>query len=208
MVALFVASVMFWAGYFQQGGSFNLFAARYTDLHILGWNMPPGVLQAVDSLFVIIFAGAFAALWIALGKRNRDPPAAAKFGVGLLLLGLGFLVMYFAARHVLAGRLVLPTWLICTYFLHVCGELCLSPVGLSNMSKLVPPRFVGQAMGMWFLSLALGGNLAGQLTGQYDASHLESLPALFLRIFWYGVVAGAVMLLLAPAARRLMAGVK
>ncbi|HYL01929.1 MAG TPA: peptide MFS transporter [Steroidobacteraceae bacterium] len=208
MVALFLASVTFWAGYFQQGGSFNLFAARYTDLRVLGWNMPPGVLQSVNSLFVIILAGVFAALWITLGKRARDPPAAAKFGVALLLLGLGFLVMYFAAQHVLAGRLVLPTWLICTYFLHVCGELCLSPVGLSNMSKLVPPRFVGQAMGMWFLSLALGGNLAGQLTGEYDASHLESLPALFLKIFWYGVIGGAVMLALARPLNRLMAEVK
>jgi POT family proton-dependent oligopeptide transporter len=204
MVALFAGSVTFWAGYFQQGGSFNLFAARYTDMHILGWNVPPGNLQALNSLFVIILAGVFAALWIALGKRNRDPPATAKFGVALLLLGLGFLVMYFAAQHVLAVHLVLPTWLICTYFLHVCGEMCLSPVGLSNMSKLVPPRFVGQAMGMWFLSLALGGNLAGQLTGQYDASHLESLPALFLKIFWYGVIAGVVMLLLTPLVKRLM----
>jgi proton-dependent oligopeptide transporter, POT family len=208
MLALFVGSVTFWAGYFQQGASFNLFAARYTDLHVLGWNMPPGILQSLDSLFVIIFAGVFAALWIALGKRNRDPPATAKFGVGLLLLGVGFLVMYFASQRVLAGHLVLPTWLICTYFLHVCGELCLSPVGLSNMSKLVPPRFVGQAMGVWFLSLALGGNLAGQLTGQYDASHLESLPALFLRICWYGLIAGAVMLLFTPAIKRLMAGAR
>jgi proton-dependent oligopeptide transporter, POT family len=208
MVALFAGSVTFWAGYFQQGASFNLFAARYTDMHILGWNAPPGMLQSLNSLFVIILAGVFAALWIALGKRNRDPPAAAKFGVALLLLGLGFLVMYFAAQHVLDGSLVLPTWLICTYFLHVCGEMCLSPVGLSNMSKLVPPRFVGQAMGMWFLSLALGGNLAGQLTGEYDASHLESLPALFLKIFWYGVIAGAVMLVLTPPVKRLMAGVR
>jgi POT family proton-dependent oligopeptide transporter len=208
MVALFVGSVTFWAGYFQQGASFNLFAARYTDLHILGWNMPPGVLQSLDSLFVIILAGVFAALWIALGRRHRDPPATAKFGAALLLLGLGFLVMYVAAQRVLAGHLVLSTWLIGTYFLHVCGEMCLSPVGLSNMSKLVPPRFVGQAMGMWFLSLALGGNLAGQLTGEYDASHLESLPALFLKIFWYGVIAGVVMLLLTPLVKRLMAGAK
>ena len=208
MVALFAASVTFWAGYFQQGGSFNLFAARYTDMHILGWNAPPGVLQAADSLFVIILAGVFAALWLALGRRDRDPPAAAKFGVALLLLGCGFLVMYFAAGRVLAGHRVLSTWLICAYFLHVCGEMCISPVGLSNMSKLVPPRFVGQAMGMWFLSLALGGILAGQLSGQYDASHLESLPALFLRIFWYGVIAGVAMLLLTPLAQRLMAGVK
>lgn len=208
MVALFAGSVTFWAGYFQQGASFNLFAARYTDMHILGWNAPPGILQSLDSLFVIILAGVFAALWLALGKRNRDPPAAAKFGVALLLLGLGFIVMYFAAQRVRAGELVLSTWLIGTYFLHVCGEMCISPVGLSNMSKLVPPRFVGQAMGMWFLSLALGGNLAGQLTGEYDASHLESLPALFLKIFWYGAIAGVVMLLLTPLTRRLMAGVK
>ncbi len=205
MVMLFAGSVTFWAGYFQQGASFNLFAARYTDMHILGWNMPAGMLQALNSLFVIILAGVFAALWLALGRRQRDPPSTVKFGAALLLLGAGFLVMYFAAQHVLGGRVVLPTWLIVTYFLHVCGEMCLSPVGLSNMSKLVPARFVGQAMGMWFLSLALGGNLAGQLTGQYDASHLESLPALFLKIFWYGVIAGAVMLLLTPLTRRLMA---
>ncbi len=76
------------------------------------------------------------------------------------------------------------------------------------MSKLAPPRFIGQAMGVWFLSLALGGNLAGQLTGQYDASHLESLPALFLKILWYGVVSGGVMLALTPFVRRLMGGVK
>jgi len=208
MVALFVASVTFWAGYYQQGGSFNLFAERYTDRHILGWNMPSGVLQAVNPFFVITLAGVFAALWIALGKRGRDPLASAKFGVALILLGLGFLVMYFAAQHVLAGLMVLPTWLVVTYFLHTCGELCLSPVGLSYMSKLAPPRFVGQAMGVWFLSLALGGNLAGQLTGQYDANNLESLPTLFLRIFWYGVIAGVLMLLLTPLVRRLMAGVR
>jgi POT family proton-dependent oligopeptide transporter len=208
MVALFVGSVTFWAGYFQQGASFNLFAARYTDMHLFGWDAPPGILQSVDAMFVVVLAGVFAALWLALGKRDRDPPASAKFGVALLLLGLGFLVMYFAAQRVLAGHRVLSTWLIGTYFLHVCGEMCLSPVGLSNMSKLVPPRFVGQAMGMWFLSLALGGNLAGQLTGEYDASHLESLPALFLKIFWYGVIAGVVMLALTPPVKRLLAGVR
>jgi POT family proton-dependent oligopeptide transporter len=208
LLVLFIASVTFWAGYYQQGGSFNLFAERYTDRHILGWEMPAGVLQAVNPFFVISLAGVFAALWIALGKRGRDLLATAKFGLALVLLGLGFLVMYFAARHVLAGQLVLPTWLVFTYLLHTCGELCLSPVGLSTMSKLAPPRFVGQVMGVWFLSLALGGNLAGQLTGQYDASHLESLPALFMRIFWYGLITGVVMLLLTPFVKRLMGGVR
>lgn len=208
MVALVAASVMFWAGYEQTGASFNLFADRYTDRHVFGWNMPAGVLQAVNPFFIIIFAPVFAALWIALGKRGRDLNAAAKFGAGLLLLGLGFLVMYFAAQRVLAGHMVLPTWLIVTFFLHTCAELCLSPVGLSYMSKLAPPRFVGQVMGLWFLSLALGANLAGQLSGQYDASHLESLPGLFLKIFWYGVIVGAVMFMLTPLVKKLMAGVR
>jgi proton-dependent oligopeptide transporter, POT family len=208
MVVLFAASVVFWAGYEQTGASFNLFAERYTDRHILGWDMPAGWLQAVDPLFVILFAPVFAGLWIALGKRGRDLGASAKFGVALILLGAGFMVMYLASQHVLAGRMVLPTWLVLTYLLHCFAELCLSPVGLSYFSKLAPPRLVGQVMGMWFLSMALGSNLAGQLSGQYDASHLESLPGLFLKIFWYGVVSGAVMLLLTPLVKKLMAGVR
>jgi POT family proton-dependent oligopeptide transporter len=208
MVALFAGSVMFWAGYEQQGASFNLFAERYTDRHILGWNMPAGILQAVNPLFVITLSPVFAFLWLALGRRGLDFTATVKFGAGLIFLGLGFLVMLFAANHVLAGEHVLPTWLICTYFLHTLGELSLSPVGLSYMSKLTPPRFVGQVMGMWFLSLALGANLAGQLSGTIDTSHMESLPGLYSQIFWSCVVAGAVMLVLTPLVKRLMAGVK
>jgi POT family proton-dependent oligopeptide transporter len=208
MVALVAASVTFWAGYEQTGASMNLFADRYTDRHILGWNMPTAWLQAVNPFFIIAFAPVFAAVWIALGKRGRDLNAAAKFGAGLILLGLGFIVMYFASQRVLAGSLVSPAWLILTYLLHTFGELSLSPVGLSYMSKLAPPRFVGQVMGMWFLSMALGSNLAGQLSGQYDASHLESLPDLYLKIFWYGAIGGVVMLALTPFAKRMMAGVR
>jgi proton-dependent oligopeptide transporter, POT family len=208
MVALFIGSVMFFAGYEQQGASFNLFADRYTDLHVLGMNIPSGVLQAVNPFFVITLAPVLAGIWIALGRRGLDLPATVKFGLGLIFLGLGFLVMYFASLHVLRGEMVLPTWLCATYLLHSLGELCLSPVGLSYMSKLAPQRFVGQVMGMWFLSMALGSNIAGQLSGTYDSSHLESLPALFLRVFWYGVIVGVVMLALTPWTRRLMAGVK
>jgi POT family proton-dependent oligopeptide transporter len=208
MVALFAASVMFWAGYEQTGASFNLFAERYTDRHIFGRDMPASWLQAVNPLFVILFAPVFSVLWLALGKRRLDVNAAAKFGAGLILLGLGFLVMYFAAQYTLAGVMVLPTWLVLTYLFHCFAELCLSPVGLSYFSKLAPPRYVGQVMGMWFLSMALGSNFAGQLSGQYDASHLESLPALFMKIFWYGVIGGVAMLLLTPFVRRMMGGVK
>ena len=133
-----------------------------------------------------------------LPRRRRTASAA----------GLWLRAPRYPAGHVLAGEMVLPTWLVATYLLHTIGELLLSPVGLSYMSKLAPPRFAGQVMGLWFLSLALGGNLAGQLSGQYDSTHLESLPGLFRQVFWYGIIGGAVMLLLTPWIRRLMAGVK
>jgi proton-dependent oligopeptide transporter, POT family len=208
MAALFVACAMFWAGFEQTGASLNLFADRYTDRRILGWEMPAGVLQAVNPFFIIVFAPVFAALWLALGKRGKDLSAPAKFAAGLMLMGVGFLVMYFASQYVIAGQKVLPTWLIVTYMLHTWGELCLSPVGLSSMTKLAPPRFVGQVMGVWFLAIALGNNLAGQLSGEYDASNLLSLPGLFLKIFWWGMIVGAAMLLLTPLLKRLMAGAK
>src|SRR5262249_45407691 len=127
---------------------------------------------------------------------------------GLLLMGLGFLVLYVAAGYVLAGQKVLPTWLVLTYLLHTWGELCLSPVGLSSMTKLVPTRFDGQVLGIWFMATALGANLAGQLSGDYDATQLESLPALFLKIFLWGAISGGAMLLLTPALKKLMGGVR
>jgi proton-dependent oligopeptide transporter, POT family len=208
LVALFAGCAILFAGYEQMGASFNLFAQRYTDRHLFGWEIPAGVLQAVNPVFIIIFAPVLAALWLILGKRNRDFSAPAKFGAGLILLGLGFLVMYVAAGLVLTGQKVAMTWLIATYLLHTWGELCLSPVGLSSMTKLVPTRFVGQVLGVWFMATALGTNLAGQLSGDYDASKLESLPALFLKIFWWGAIGGGLMLLLTPQLKRLMPGVK
>jgi proton-dependent oligopeptide transporter, POT family len=208
MAALFVGSATFWAGYEQMGASFNLFADRYTDRHMFGTEIPAGVLQGVNPILIIIFAPVLAALWLSLGRRNRDFPAPTKFALGLLLMGGGFFVMYIASLHVIAGEKVLPTWLICTYLLHTLGELCLSPVGLSSMTKLAPTRFVGQVMGLWFVSMALGDNLAGQLSGEYDSSNLLSLPGLFLKIFWWGAIGGTAMLLLTPLLKRLMGGVR
>jgi proton-dependent oligopeptide transporter, POT family len=208
LIALFIGCAIFFAGYEQMGASFNLFAQRYTDRHVFGYEIPAGVLQAVNPFMIIVFAPIVAALWLALGRRNRDLSAPAKFASGLILMGCGFLVMYVAAGYVLRGEQVLPTWLIFTYLLHTFGELCLSPVGLSSMTKLVPTRFVGQVLGVWFMATALGTNLAGQLSGDYDASQLESLPALFLKIFWWGALGGGAMLLLTPVLKRLMAGVR
>jgi POT family proton-dependent oligopeptide transporter len=208
MVALFIASAGYTAGQEQTGTSLTLFAERYTDRVLFGWQMPAGMLQGVSSVFIILFAPLFSALWIGLEKRNKDPSTPVKFAAGLTLMGLGFLVMYVACGYVIAGQKVLPTWLVLCYMVQMWGDLCLQPVGLSSITKLAPTRFVGQAMGMWFLSLALGNNLAGLLATEYDAGHLASLPALFLKIFAWGAAGGAIMLLLTPRLKRLMAGVK
>jgi POT family proton-dependent oligopeptide transporter len=208
MAALFAAYAAFFAGFEQGGASLNLFAERYTDRHLLGWVMPAGVLQGTTALVTILFAPLFAALWIALGRRDRNPTPPVKFAIGLALLGVGYVVMYFASRYVVGGAQVSPLWLLVTYFLQECGDLCLSPVGLSSMTKLAPPRFVGQVMGLWFLALALGNNLAGQLSGEYDAANLSSLPGLFLKICGWSLASAAVMALLTPSIKRLMGGVR
>ena len=209
MIALFVACAMFWAGFEQTGASLNLFADRYTDRHIFGWNMPAGVLQNINPFFIILFSPVFAAVWVGLGRRNLDPSAPAKFALGLVLMGVGFVVMYFATQYVVKGEQVLPTWLILTYMFHTWGELCLSPVGLSSMSKLVPHRFVGQALGVWFLATAIGNNnLAGQIAGEFDGSNVAAMPHQYLGIFWWGLIGGAVMFAITPFAKRLMGGVK
>jgi POT family proton-dependent oligopeptide transporter len=208
MIALFSGCAMFWAGFEQTGASLNLFAARHTDRVMFGWEMPAGVLQGVNPLFIIIFAPVFAAIWVNLGRRNLDPAAPAKFALGLMLMGVGFLVMFMAARYVVMDQKVLPTWLIFTYLFHTFGELCLSPVGLSSMTKLAPARFVGQVMGVWFLATAVGNNLAGQFAGDFDPNNLSTMPGQFLYLFWWGFLAGAVMLALTPFIKKMMPGVK
>jgi POT family proton-dependent oligopeptide transporter len=208
MLALFIASTVYYAGVEQTGTSLTLFADRYTDRDLFGWVMPAGILQGVSSIVVILFAPLFSALWIGLGRRGKDPSTPVKFAAGLILMGLGFLVMYVASMRVIAGHRVLPTWLVLCYLVQMWGDLCLAPVGLSSMTKLAAPRFVGQVMGVWFLSIALGNNLAGQLATEYDAGNLASLPALFLKIFEWGALGGGVMLALNRPLKRLMAGVR
>lgn len=208
MIALFCACAMFWAGFEQAGASFTLFAERYTDRSLFGWEIPGGAVQGANSLFIIIFAPIFASVWVALGRRNLDPSAPAKFALGLILMGVGFLVMFFAAGYVVNGEKVLPTWLLLTYLFHTFGELCLSPVGLSSMTKLAPPRFVGQVMGVWFLATAIGNNLAGQFAGEIDPNNLAAMPGAFLYLFWWGTIAGIVLFVLTPFIKKMMGGVK
>jgi POT family proton-dependent oligopeptide transporter len=209
LVVLFLGSTLFWLGYEQAGSSLNLFAERYTD-RTLGWLhfvIPTGWFQSLDSAFIFLFAPFLAWLWIALAKRHLNPSAPAKFAIGVMLMGAGFLVMAAAAAGVASGSRVLPYWLISTYMLHTLGELCLSPVGLSYYTKLTPKRFVGQMMGMWFLSLSLGNLLAGRIAGEFDANNVAAMPGQYMHIVYFAVGLGAVLLILSRPAKKLMGNV-
>ena len=208
LLLLFCA--LFWSGFEQAGSTLNLFAERFTDRTIFGWEIPAGMFQSINSLFIIMFAPVFGAMWVWLAKRHLEPSSPLKFAFGLILLGMGFLVMYFAAKIAASGDLAAPTWLILTYLLHTFGELSLSPVGLSLVTKLSPHRFVGQMMGMWFLAVALGnlfaGLIAGHLSGGTDEA-LAQMPGQYMLIVYTTVGAGVFLLLIAKPVRKLMGNV-
>lgn len=207
LIVLLMGCAMFWSGFEQAGSSLNLFADRYTQLEFSWVSIPSTWLQSVNSLFIILFAPIFAWLWVALAARNLNPSSPAKFGFGLILLALGFLVMVAAAAVVVDGDKAMPTWLIMTYLLHTFGELALSPVGLSVTTKLAPHRYVGQMMGMWFLASALGNLIAGQIAGEFDAENVAAFPDQYLQIALTVGGAGLIMLLFSKPIRKLMRGV-
>lgn len=204
LALLFIFSGMFWAGFEQAGSSLNLFAERYTDREMFGWLMPASWLQAINPIFIILLAPAFAAFWVQLAKRNLHPSIPLKFALGLVLLGIGFGIMALAAVFAARGDLVLPTWLIMTYLFHTMGELCLSPVGLSAVTKLSPRRFVGQMMGLWFISIAMGNLFAGLLAGRFDEDSLADMPMLFTYVFSTTVAAGILLFIITPILKRLI----
>jgi POT family proton-dependent oligopeptide transporter len=210
ILVLFFASALFWAGFEQAGSSFNLFAERYTDRQIdwLNYTVPAAWFQALGPVFIIAFAPAFAALWVWLAKRQLDPSIPVKFGLGLLLLAAGFVVMAGASRVVAAGDSAQPTWLITTYLLHTFGELCVSPVGLSSVTKLAPRRLVGQMMGIWFLATSLGSLIAGLLAGEFHADRVAAWPGMYLQIIILPLAAGLLLIVFARPIKRLVAGAR
>lgn len=198
-LVIFISSTVFWAAYEQSGSSLNLFGERNTDRHILGWEFPASWFQFVQPVFVILLAPVFAWLWIAL--RRREPSIPAKFSWGLLFGGLAFALLVPAA-----GRgLVSPWWLTGTYFLQTLGELCLSPVGLSAMTKLAPQRVAGFMMGVWFLSVSIGDWAAGKAASVYESMPLTELFGVVAAL---SVAAAVALVLLIRPTVRLMAGVK
>jgi POT family proton-dependent oligopeptide transporter len=207
IIVLVLACAMFWAGFEQAGSSLNLFADRYTIRQFGGFEIPASWFQSLNSTFIILLAPLYSMLWIGLARRHLEPSAPAKFAVGLIILGAGFAVMIGAALLVTSGQQVLPTWLIMTYLLHTMGELALSPVGLSSMTKLAPRRFSGQMMGMWFMCTGLGNIIAGLVAGEFHADAVGEMPALYTQIVLTTVGSGIVLLLLVKPLRRLSGGV-
>ena len=199
---LFIAAAIFWSGFEQAGSSMNLFAERLTNRTVLGWEAPASWLQSINPLFIIVLAPVFGSLWVRLGSRNPSIPT--KFTYGLIQLGLGFFVLAWGSTFTGDGNLVSPTWLILTYFFHTTGELCLSPVGLSSITKLSPKRFVGQMMGIWFMAAALGNLLAGLVAGLIESL---PLPQLFGTVGLIVVGAGLLTLLLGRPISRLVGDV-
>lgn len=205
---LFISSAIFWAGFEQSGSSFNLFAERYTMRTILGWEAPAGWFQSLGPVLIISLAPLMALLWIRLAQRKLEPSLPAKFGWALIFLAGGFAAMAIAALRVGDGNQVWPTWLMSTYLLHTIGELCLSPVGLSSVTKLSPPRLVGQMMGSWFLATSLGNMIAGLVAGSANFQNATQLSAHFWQIVWMPLIAGCLLMVFSRQIKSWMAGVK
>jgi POT family proton-dependent oligopeptide transporter len=207
IVVLFVFAAIFWSAFEQAPTSLNLFARDFTDRTLGSFEIPATWFQSVNPLLIIIFAPIFAGLWVGMAKRGMDLSSPAKFALGLFLAGLGFVIMIFAANAVVAtggATLVSPWWLVGSYFFQSIGELCLSPVGLSSMTKLAPRRFVSQMMGIWFLASALGNLIGGRVGGHVDPEKLDQMPKLFTTTTISLMVAAAVCALLIVPIRKMM----
>lgn len=209
IAVLFVAAAIFWSAFEQAPTSLNLFANDFTERTVGGFLIPATWFQSINALFIILLAPLFAALWVKLGPRDLSSPM--KFALGLGLAGLGFLIMIFAANSVVSSNGLLKVsamWLIASYFFQTVGELCLSPVGLSSMTKLSPRRYVGQMMGIWFLASALGNLIGGLVGGHVDPEKLEQMPILFTYTTLSLVISAVILAILAIPISRMMRNVE
>jgi POT family proton-dependent oligopeptide transporter len=209
ILILCLGAAMFWSGFEQAGSSMNLFARDLTDRVMFGTEITAGTLQVINPIFIVLLAPVMGALWVGLGASNPSIPV--KFGFGLVLLGVGFLVMAWASTSLAAGKAGMH-WLVATYFFHTIGELCLSPVGLSSVTKLAPDRLVGQMMGTWFMGAAIGNLVAGLVTRYMpEAGTAEAAAAngvqLFGSVAALAIVAGLVFLAFSRPIRRMCAGI-
>jgi proton-dependent oligopeptide transporter, POT family len=201
---LFLFNILFWAVYEQGGSSLNLFADKLTRNEIFGWEFPSSWFQSVPALFVILLAPVISQVWMKLG--DRQPSSPTKFAMGLALLGIGIAIAVPATMFSASGK-VSPLWLTSIFLLQTVGELCLSPVGLSTVTKLAPARFVSMTMGVWFVSMALGNALAGYLAGFFDEKNVNLLVSLFGGLGAVCVTAAVLLFIARPYVKRLMSGI-
>jgi len=201
----FLFTILFWGAYEQKGASLNLFAKELVRTEIFGHGFPSSYLQSCTPMFVIMLAPVFSYLWISL--KDRQPSSPVKFTLGLLFIGMAYLLMIPASMLTAYGK-ISPLWLVGLYFLEVCGEMCLSPVGLSTVTKLAPARFVGIMMGIWFLAASFGSKLAGYLSGFFIANNPTQLLKLYGGIAVGLLISAGILAILTPSVKRLMGTVK
>jgi POT family proton-dependent oligopeptide transporter len=197
---LFLFSILFWMTYEQAGSSLTLFADRLTSTTILGWAYPSSWFQSVPAIFVIIFAPIIGAVWQKLA--SRQPSSPGKFTIGLFFAGIAFVVIAFASTLTVNGR-VSPMWLVLVYFLQTIGELCLSPVGLSTVTKLSPARMVGLMLGVWFLSISIGSYIAGLTTRLFEGNDTSVLTRGFGIFAGITLLAAIILAVLTPLIKRM-----
>ncbi len=216
--ALILFSVLFWALFEQAGSSLNLFADRSVDRVVAGHEIPASVFQSLNAIFIFLLAPLFALLWTWLGARNWEPSIPVKFSLAILQVGLGFLVLVYGTQTTAPGAATPLIWLVLIYLLHTTGELCISPVGLSMITKLSVSRVVGMMMGVWFLASAGANFIAGQiarLTGRdaapgeaiNEAAALANTLDIYTQVGWAAVGVAVFLLLISPLLRRGMHGV-
>jgi POT family proton-dependent oligopeptide transporter len=213
LLILFVSNILFWMFFEQAGSSFSFLAESIVDRKLFGsWEFPIGWFQSVNPAAIVVLAPLVAVGWAALDRRQLEPSIPRKFALGLVGNALGFLVLMFALKSLVDARNMIPFWpLAACYLVQTVAELCLSPIGLSMVTKLAPPAMVGATMGAWFMSIALGnklaGNLAAEISGETGMTVTSALSG-FSFSFYLLIGAGVLMFLVAPLINRLMHGVR
>ncbi len=212
MLLIFVFNIMFWMFFEQAGSSFTFLAENIVNRDLGGWTFPTGWFQSVNAVAIIAFAPIVAWVWVALAKKNMNPSIPRKFGLGLLFNGLAFLLLMYTLSSLVSAAGKIPFWtLVAVYLIQSVGELCLSPIGLSMVTKLAPIRLVGLGMGGWFLSTGIGNNLSGifasEVSGKEGMTTASALGG-YTFGFWALTAAGLVLFLAAPRVQKLMHGVK
>jgi POT family proton-dependent oligopeptide transporter len=210
MLIIFAFNIIFWCFFEQAGSSFNFLAQNIVDRDLGGWIFPVGWFQSVNSVAIITLAPLLAWLWVKMGSANPSIPR--KFGLGLLFNGVAFALLMFALSSLVDDVGKIPFWTLFTvYVIQSVGELCLSPIGLSMVTKLAPVRLVGFGMGGWFLSTGIGTNLSGLFASHVSGTEgmsVESALAGYTFGFWALVIPGVLLFLIAPLINKLMHGVK